>query len=134
MASDAFEQGLRPNGLRQMRALIAHADELQALIAESKKIAPALSVDDVLHALVKVTKLNFFDLQAIFNAIDNLNVLKDEYGSSDKAIDGTALAIGKDQLPGLDEKREQIRAAIDAYSGDNPIAISLKARRLSYHL
>ena len=132
MANDASEQESRPIGLRQMRALIAHADELLALIAESKKIAPALSVEDVINALTKVSELNFSELLAIFNAIDNLNLLKNEYGSSDKAIDGVALAFWKDRLPGLDEKREKIRAAIDEYSGDNPIAISLKAKRLSY--
>jgi hypothetical protein len=82
--------------------------------------------------LANSTGLELVTLRSIFNAIDNLSALKKELGTTDQAIDAATRTVPKDGLLGLDKKRDQITAAVDAYFDDNPIAISLKARRLTH--
>jgi hypothetical protein len=115
-----------------MRLVVGHADKLKAFVEKSSKVPPALSPDDVVRRLATENDLEFRTMYSIFNAIDNLNALKSEFGTSDLAIENLITALGTDAVPGLEEARDKIRAALEVYSDDNPIAISLKAQRLGY--
>lgn len=118
--------------VEQMKLIVEHADKLVDFVQKSSAIAPALSPDGVVRKLVSSTGLDFKSLYAIFNAIDNLNTLKKEYGSPDRAIDNLLAAFGETAVPGIESKRRQIRDALAIYSEDNPVAISLKAQRIIY--
>jgi hypothetical protein len=115
-----------------VRLLLKYADQLTSFIEHSKNHRPALTATDIVASIAKETLVDSSDLEGVFNALENIKNLSDEFGGVDKTIDFISRSLSEDTAKDVLAKKEQISAAVLAYSEDNAVAISYKAHRLTY--
>jgi hypothetical protein len=121
-----------PAAVRQLRVLADHADQLDALLEQAGKAEPGIHIQDVIKQFSDHVKLTGNEARQIFFAIDQLSSMAKKLGGLEKAIDRVLEIFGKENLSDLEKKRAQITKSLAAYTEDNPVAISVKAQRLTY--
>jgi hypothetical protein len=116
----------------EISLLVQYADRLDDLIEAANKQQPALTAGEVVTAISKDLLIKSDDLRKLFNALENLKNLSEEFGGTKKAIDQLSNTLRDDVSSKLKEKNDSIVKAIERYAGDNSVTISYKAQRLTY--
>jgi hypothetical protein len=116
----------------EIAMLVAHADRLAAILDATMKMEPATAASTVLKPLSQETGIDGGVLRKLFNALQNLNVIATELESADAAFERLSDALDEKIAKDWNQKKELILAALQRYSDNNPIAITIKAERLTY--
>lgn len=117
--------------VRSLSALIDHLGHAKTLIDKAAQLPRGRPPKEVFDELAKGAPVDRDIARSIFNALDNLVILANELGSPNKALDQAVRVFGK-TLPQLEQKKEEIKAILEAYGNDNPVATSAKAQYLAY--
>lgn len=116
----------------EIEALLSYAEQLGPAIELATKTKPAVAVVTILRDLSKQLSIRIFDLRKIFNALENLNVIRKEFGGAEIAFEKIAEALSPEAAKKWSEKKALILSAMAAYSEDNPVSISVKAQKLTF--
>lgn len=116
----------------EIAVLATFAGRLSELIDAANRQEPALTPWEVIAAISKEVDTSGETLRQIFNALENLKNLADEFGSAEQVIENITTNLKDDVVASLNKNRREIVAALEQYSSDNAVTISYKAQRLTY--
>jgi hypothetical protein len=116
----------------EIAMLVAYADRLATILDATMKMESATATSTVLKPLAQETGIDRVVLRKLFNALQNLSGIAAELGGADAAFERLADALGNEIAKDWDQKKGPILSALQRYSDNNPIAITIKAERLTY--
>jgi hypothetical protein len=116
----------------EIKVLVEHADRLVAILDATTKMEPATAASTVLKPLAQETGIDRVVLRKLFNALQNLSIIAAELEGADAAFERLSGALDKEIAKDWDQKKRPILTALQRYSDNNPIAITIKAERLTY--
>jgi hypothetical protein len=116
----------------QVKLLVEYADRLGEFIDAAQEQQPALTANEVIVAIAKDIRIDSKILESVFNALDNIKNLSDEFGGIEKTIDELSRGLKDEDAQKILKKKHAISEAVTKYTSDNAIAISYKAQRLTY--
>jgi len=127
-----IDLSLPKSAIDEISILVDNADKLKNIIERSKKTKCTTNLSSVLRPLAKDASIDYAALRKLISALQNLNVLKKEYGSSELAFEKVSDALGSEIEKKWKAQKAAILSALEAYSDDNPVAITSKAERLAF--
>jgi hypothetical protein len=128
----AIDRPLPETAQRDIRSFINHADALVQVLSSSRTESPTVSPASAFRTIAATLSIGFSEVSRIFAALDNLVVLREELGGTDRVLSLLEKRLNPDAIKELEDRREKVREVIELYSSSHPIAISLKAEKLSY--
>jgi septum formation topological specificity factor MinE len=118
--------------VHHIETLLKYLDQFGSFIEASRTLQSGITSYEVLHPLSEKLGIPYQDLEDSFTALENLRYLEIEYSSASEAIERLANALPSDLSKRFVAKRDEILAVLSKYVDDSPVAITLKAQRLSY--
>jgi hypothetical protein len=116
----------------EITVLIENADRLDELFSGTQTQAHAVRPAEIIQKISKASGVDAEELRKIFNALENLKGLSDEFGGIPAAIDSLFGNLRGEILNKLKEKKSKIIEAVEKYSADNAVTIAYKAQKLTY--
>jgi hypothetical protein len=116
----------------EIEALLDHSEHLDQFVNAARGRAVALTPSEVIASISKQVGVSTDILRKVFNALENLRNLSEEFGAPEKMLDELILNLDERISTKLNQKKEAIGRAIEEYTRDNAVSLSYKAQRLTY--
>jgi hypothetical protein len=127
-----IDRPLPESAQRGISSLLGHADGLAEILASTVAEPPKISAASTFRTIATTLGVDFAEVARIFGALENLSVLREELGSTDAVLNLLEKRLNTDIAERLRPRVGQIKAIIESYIASHPVAISLKAEKLSY--
>lgn len=116
----------------ELISLADNAERLNEFIEAAGRHKAALTPAEAIGALSKELSIDGGVLRQIFNGLENLKNLSDEFGTPEKVLNELAGYLSDAANTKIEQKKSIIISAVEKYQGDNSVTISYKAQRLTY--
>jgi hypothetical protein len=117
---------------RDIGAVIKNADKLVDILEESTDQQPGFSPASLFATISDKLGLTFPEVSRAFSAIENLSSLRSESVGTDAVIALIQRRVNKELVEALVKNKDNLKRVIELYSQSHPVAISIKAEKLSY--
>jgi hypothetical protein len=118
--------------LEELDALLDHLDKATELIALSSDFQAAVGPAEIIASIAQRTGVPNDIARKVFNALENLRNLSEEFGTPIRTLDEIALTLPEKISSRLIAKKNEIADLVNSYSSDNGVRLSYKAQRLTY--
>jgi hypothetical protein len=116
----------------EIEALLDQSEHLDQFVNAGRSQAVALTPSDVIASISKQVGVSADILRKVFNALENLRNLAEEFGAPEKMLDDLILHLDEGISTKLKQKKEAIARAVREYGQDNAVSLSYKAQRITY--
>jgi len=116
----------------EIEALLDNSNRLHEFISAARLEGVAVTPSGVIASISKKVDTSIDTLRKVFNALENLKNLSEEFGGPDKMLNELILTLDEQISEKLKEKRAAIEKVVEDYAQDNAVSLSYKAQRLTY--
>src|SRR5579864_7023986 len=116
----------------EIEVLLDQSEHLDQFVNAARSHEVALTPSKVFASISKQVGVSTDILRKVFNALENLRNLAEEFGSREKLLDDLILNLDERIATKLKQKKEAIASAVEEYAQGNAVSLSYKAQRLTY--
>ncbi len=121
-----------PSAVEEIAVLVNRVRDLDGLLASCKNRPPSSSLDAVLRPIAKDSDIPLSDVRKLFNALENIRLFYEDYGSFDRVFRRLKRGVEQDLAEKLSHVESEIRLAAETYMLDNSVMLSYKASKLIF--
>ena len=126
------DRPLPENAQKDIESVVKNTDKLLRIMEEFSSRTPDFTPAPIFGVMARELVTTYSEVSKIFSAIETLSDIKQTVGGLDHVIELLLKRLTPERAQDVERNQANIKKLLELYSKDHPVAISIKAEKLSY--
>jgi hypothetical protein len=126
------DRPLPESAQKDIEAVVKNSGKLLDILQSFSSRTPEFSPAPVFEMIARELSMTYSDVSKIFSAIETLSDINHSVGGIDQLTSLLTKRLTPERAQEVATNKDSIRTLLDMYNKDHPLALSMKAEKLSY--